>query len=160
MSTEILCRRYGPALQAANEQGADAIRKIAMGEQVMVKITRPRNPDFHRKYFALLSWAFDQFEPEPDTEFEAKYGMTPVKNFDRFRKDIAILAGYREAHYNVKGEVRVEAKSISFASMSEQDFADMYSKTIDVLWTRIFANKEGYTRQELDNVIAQLDDFS
>ena len=156
--TECHVKRFGPALQGATDQDADYIRTLPTNETFKVNITRPRNSQFHRKYFALLNWAYDEFEPDPDPDFEAKWGMVPEKNFDRFRKDIAILAGYGEAHINIKGEVRMEAKSISFAKMTEDEFLDLYNKTLNVLWTRIFVHKYE-SEEELRDVAAQLEDF-
>ncbi len=154
--TEVVCRRMGPALQGASEMDAEAIRKIPMGETVMVKIKRPRNLQFHKKYMSLLRFGFDEFEPKIDPEFEAKYGVTPEKNFDRFRKDVAILAGFYEAEVNIKGECKFEAKSIAFGSMDEAEFSELYKTTLTVLWKRIFQFKEGYTEAELERVANEL----
>ena len=38
-------------------------RKIKLGATVKVKITNPRNIQFHRKYFALLNFAFEHWTP-------------------------------------------------------------------------------------------------
>ncbi len=80
----------------------------------------------------------------------------PEKNFDRFRKDIAILAGFYEASYRVNGEVRFEAKSIAFSNMSDDEFEILYTKTIDVIVKHVLTD---YTGDELRSVVEQVEAF-
>jgi len=83
-------------------------------------------------------------------------GINPEKNFDRFRKDIAILAGFYEATFRLNGDVRLEAKSISFHSMSEDEFEELYTKTIDVIVKHVLNN---YTDEMLRSVLEQVEAF-
>ena len=39
--------------------------------------------------------------------------------------------------FNVKGELRLESKSVSFSAMSEQEFEELYSTVIDVALEKI-----------------------
>ena len=142
-----------------DQDGHDYIKKLPVGQDVRVKITRARNIKFHRQYFALLNHAFDIFEPE-DVEIPQHLsvrGIVPEKNFDRFRKDIAILAGFYHATIRVDGEVRIEADSISFGKMDNDAFADLYSKTIDVILKHVLKN---YTREDLDLVVDEILGFA
>jgi len=123
--------------------------KVKTGGIVKGKFTQTRNAAFHRKYFALLNIAFDHWEPG---ELDTKYGK-PEKNFDRFRKDIAILSGFYELVFRVDGSYRVQAKSISFASMSQEEFEQLYSKTIDVLLKQVYNYK--LSGEEMDELVEQ-----
>ena len=79
-----------------------------------------------------------------------------MPDFDRFRKDLIILTGNFTAVYNARGEVRVEAKSISFAGMDEAGFEKLYSKTIDVILGKILAGgrmTEDQLRNHVENVL-------
>lgn len=125
---------------------------IKQGEVVSAEIKRPRNYRFHKKYFALMNYAFGIWSPEL---LEYK-GREVGKSFDRFREDITILAGHYTLTENIKGEVRAEADSISFGKMEDDEFAALYSKTIDVLLKHIFKN---YTREDLDKVIDNIIGF-
>ena len=49
------------------------------------------------------------------------------------RKDLIIEAGFYDEWVDFQGVIQREAKSISFASMTEDDFGDLYSKVIDVI---------------------------
>lgn len=126
---------------------------IKNGEIVSAEIKRPRNYKFHKKYFALINYAYSVWEPA-----EVEYrGEIAEKSVDRFREDITILAGYYETVVNIKGDVKAQAKSISFGSMSEDEFEQLYSKTIDVLLKHVFDN---YTREDVDRVVDELIGFS
>lgn len=116
---------------------ANAIKwfsKIKIGEVVSADFKRVRSYKFLKKYFALLNLAFDSWEPG---EVNSKYGK-PEKNFDRFRADLTILAGYYESTIRLDGSVRIEPKSVSFAKMSEEDFEKLYSATITVLIKHVY----------------------
>jgi len=149
----------GSFVPATDEDKAFA-DKIGAGEIVKLKMTRARNYQFHKKYFSLLNLAFDFFEPPPipgDPEKKWMKDVVPEKNFERFRKDIAILAGYYDATYRVDGSVRIEAKSISFGSMSEDEFERLYSATVDVVLKHVCTQ---FTGKMLDEVVDQVLSFA
>ena len=131
----------------ASEDDAELLSKVKVGETVRLTLVRPRNIRFHRKFFALINLAFDYWEPPKHGEGSAWAESMPIeRNLDRFRKDVTILAGYYDATYRLNGDVRLEAKSISFGSMSEDDFEALYSKVIDVIINRVCTQ---YTEYEL-----------
>lgn len=146
----VLMKVPGGALVPHDEAAAAFIQKMKLGELAHSDFKRVRNYKFHKKYFALVSFAFDQWEPQGGLTY---LGVPVMKTMGRFRKDVAILAGFFETTVNLKGEVRLEAKSISFAQMDEVEFEALYSNTINVILTRILT---GYTRADLDKVVDQL----
>jgi hypothetical protein len=75
------------------------------------------------------------------------------KNFEQFRADIVILAGYYETAIRLNGDTRVTAKSISFGSMDQGEFDRLYSATVDVILARVLTK---YTRDDLNAVIDRL----
>lgn len=152
--TEALLRKIqGGSLIPADDESAEALTRIKPGETVRVKWSRPRNVKLHRKFFAMLNVGFDAWEP-PKLEH---HNLPVQKNFERFRKDVVIAAGYYTVVANLKGEVRAEAHSISFANMEEDEFNAVYSKCADVLLQRVLRN---YTRSDLDNVVQQIIGFT
>ena len=135
----------------ATAHDQELLKKIKVGQPVKLKYTRVRNYQFHKKYFALLNLAFDYWEPGG-----AMIGTGIEKNFERFRKDCIILAGFYEQHVRLNGDVRTEAKSISFHSMSEDEFEELYTKTIDVIIKHVLNN---YTDEMLRSVLDQVEAF-
>ena len=117
------------------------------------------NIKFHRKFFALMHLAFDYWEPPKHGEGSALSDKMAIeRNFDRFRYDVTILAGYYDATYRLNGDVRLEAKSISFGSMSEDDFEDLYSKVIDVIINRVCTQFSEYElRKQVEDMVLGFD---
>lgn len=105
-----------------------------------------RNGGYHRKYFALLKVAFDMWaETMPAQEF---HGKAVLPDFDRFRRDVVIMAGFFTPVWNARGELRVEAESLSWSSMTEERFEKLYSATINVILAKILPGR-GLTEQGL-----------
>lgn len=178
MTDVFMVKRCGQ-MMPASENDAEIIASLTDGETYKVAITRPRNIRFHRKYFALLDILYELL-PEPDplplAELRRYYGrfwgrrfdsdaaeaaqyqnMQPKKNRDRFRKDLAIVCGHFELVTNSKGETRVEAKSISFASMDEGQFSELFSATLNYGLATVAKN---HTRADLEKWVEQLMGFA
>ena len=64
--TEFFCTKTktatGYALLPAHQADLEEIKNLPNKQPVRVKVTRMRNVDHHRKYFALLNYAFRFFE--------------------------------------------------------------------------------------------------
>ncbi len=147
-----LTKLQGGLLAPANPDTEEAIGRMKLGQVIRADFKKVKNYKFHKKWFALVRFAYDHWEPAGFDD--AKWGgVSPEKTFDRFRRDITILAGYFDATYRVDGSVRIEAKSISFGKMSEDDFAILYDKTINVILQKILIN---YDKDELDRVVNNL----
>lgn len=153
MKEIILTKAANGTLVPVDPQASEFISKLKLGGGVVATVKKHRNPAFHRKFFALLNLAYDAWEPG----IKEHRGMTVQKNFDRFRKDIIISAGFYDVVVNLKGEIRAEAKSINFSSMDDADFADLYDKSIAVILAKILTN---YTRDDLDRVVEQIMAFA
>jgi len=128
----------GGTLVPDNDETAEWLQKVKNGDVLGGEFARPRNYRFLKKYMALLRLAYDAWEPA----LAEHKGHPVVKNFHRFRKDVAIASGFYELTVNLRGETRAEAKSISFAHMSEEEFDQLFQKTITLFLTKyqILAN--------------------
>ena len=134
-------------LVAASDHDAELLKHIKTGQPARMTFKRVRNYEFHKKYFALLQFAFDYWEPQNEVG---------EKNFDQFREDIIILAGYYHRYIRLDNETRIKAKSISFGSMSEEEFETLYTKTIDVIIKHICHQ---YTGEMLRQTIEMTEAF-
>jgi len=148
-----LMKLQGNVLIPHDPDSIAMVESLKIGALIGADFKKTRNPQFHKKYMVLLTFAYEQWEPAEIVYKE----QVAEKNFDKFRKDIAILAGYGYPVINIKGEVRYEAKSISFANMDENEFAGLYSNTINVIMKHILTR---YTKEDLDDVVFQLLNFS
>lgn len=146
-----LTKRIDGVLVPATEQDAEYISKIKDG--ITAEVKQFRNVRFHKKLFALLNYAFDNWEPE-QKEYK---GEVIQKNFERFRADIIILAGFYTSTVNIKGEVRLMPKSISFAKMKEEEFNKLYQSVLTVIIEKILTN---YRKEDVERVMNNLIGFS
>lgn len=145
-----------PACEEANEW----MRKKRLGATIMVEPREMRNGPYFKKWMALVSMAFEYWADNAKTlEFK---GKPVLPNFDRFRKDVTISAGFYYPVANLKGEVRIEAESLSWASMDEQRFSELYDATIRVLLARVFNGKvcPNWTEADLRSVVTQIESFA
>ena len=149
MTEIVLTKAASGALVPVDPQAIEYISKLKLGAGITASIKRHNNPAFHRKLFALLNIAFDAWEPNAK-EYK---GEVIQKNFDQFRKDITILAGYSETVINFKGDIRVVAKSLNFSKMEHDEREALYNAVINVVLSRILTK---YTRDDLDNVVEQI----
>lgn len=149
----VLAKAANGSLVPVDQQSIEAITKLKLGQGVKVTVTRHNNVAFHRKIFALANLAYEAWEP---VNKEHK-GVPILKNFDQFREDITILAGFYETRVRLNGEVRFIAKSWSFARMPDDEKDRLYNGIINVVLTNILTN---YTRDDLDNVVNQVLSFT
>ena len=98
--------------------------KIGVGDIVRVKgLTRPRNPQHHRLYWAMLGMVVDntdQFDDAEQLHFMLKVAIGHVRPF-----------------INEKGAVFYEPKPTDFASMGQDDFSEYYDRCVRVICSRV-----------------------
>lgn len=143
----------------ADGRSAKEGEKHRLGERVIAEVKKPRSHAFHRKFFALLQFAFDYWEPG-DAATPAEYhGMPIEKSFDRFRDDVIVLAGFGTPVWNARGELRLVPRSVSFAAMDAEEFERLYSASVDVCM-RLVLRSKGFTREALDRAVEELEKFA
>jgi hypothetical protein len=125
------------------------------GEIAQAEMTIPRNYKFHKKFMALLNFAFEAWHPE--RKHKQYKGQPVAKSFERFRKDVVIQAGYYDQTFDLDGNMRLEAQSISFASMDDVQFEQVYSAVATVVLEKVLTNYAG--RNELDEVMNKVVGF-
>jgi hypothetical protein len=138
-------------LYPADELEAEKISKLPAGVLVRAEVKQVRNPGFHRKFYALCRVGFDAFEVPQGTEYK---GYEVQKDFETFREDVTIAAGFCTVTYRINGDVRVRAKSIKFGRMKQDEFERLYSQVADVLLQKVL--KHYGNRETLDNVINKI----
>ncbi len=147
-----------PCLAPDDQNALEWLNHLSSSDVISVEAKKLRNYKFHRKMFALFQFLFSQWEPEIEDGQHAMLTedgdlIIPEKSFERFRKDLTILAGHYECHYLIDGSVRIEAKSLSYDKMSTEAFEELYSNVINVGLKHILPN---YSRSDLDEVLSKL----
>lgn len=126
----------GGVFTPLNDDEAERLKSFRNNEQYEVEIKLTRNPAFHRKVFAFFNFCFEHWSAEHG---EWKY-QDEKAQFDTFRKHLTVLAGYFEQTFTIKGEVRIEPKSLSYGNMEQDEFEQCYSALINAALKHIFGN--------------------
>lgn len=117
-------------------------KKLKLGQTYSVEVKVVRNVDFHRKYFALIAYAWE-FLNEQETE--------RFKDKENFRKYIEIAAGHCEVIFHPRLQEFVEIpKSIAFAKMDNTAFSDLYGRVKDVIFSII---GDRVTQEEFERLL-------
>lgn len=120
----------------------DEKKKLRLGETYSVEVRVARNVDFHRKYFALIAYAWEYLNEKELATFKSK---------GNFRKYLEISAGHCEVIFHPRLQEFVEIpKSISFGSMDNAEFSELYSKVKDVIFS-IIGNR--VTIEEFERIL-------
>ncbi|CAI2057097.1 MULTISPECIES: DUF1367 family protein [Serratia] len=85
--------------------------------------------------------------------------VTLLKSFDAFRRWATIEAGYYTEQVMPNGVIVREPTSISFASMDDTEFAELYKQTLNVLWQFIL-NKTFTSPAAAENAASQLMEYA
>lgn len=100
-------------------------RKLKQGRTYELTIKEVRNPEFNRKFQAMVSLAWE-YLPE---DFRNKFG-----NRENFRYLTEIKAGFCDVIYDpVSNIVTYKAKSTAFDKMDESDFGKVYDGVLSVI---------------------------
>lgn len=137
---KIHLRRANGCLVPDSPEDAEYLSKFRFGEVIKAEVSRPRNYRFHRKYMALINFAYENRDSKQEYSIDA------------FRKSVQMEAGHFEP-VRAGGYLFKIPKSISFAEMSEEDFDKLYSKVIDVLIKRFM---RGYTKADMERCVEEV----
>jgi hypothetical protein len=155
MAKVLLQRTPQCGLIPANDESYEVIKRMKAGATVRCEISQMRNAKFFRKWWLLAKYAYDMWsETMPPQQYK---GQDVQPSFERFRKDLTILAGHCHPVFNIRGEMRVEADSLRWDRMDEQEFEQLYSNTIQAVLTRVLhssAMTEEQLRAHVDRVLA------
>lgn len=130
-------------LAPADEEAREALKRFRVGETLSAEIRKPRNVQFHRKFFALVGLVFENL-PE---DLEQKYRST-----EELLTEIKFQVGHFDEHRTIGGKTMCIPRSINFASMDELEFSKFYKSVVDVVCSRIL---KGVTSQQLEEELVQ-----
>lgn len=148
----LLTRAPNGALIPINDEEAGKMTRFKAGDTIRGEFKVMRNGPFHRKAFSLLKLCYERF---CDTVEPAMYqGIQAAPNFKTWREQFVILAGHYDVTFDIKGRIRLKAKSLSFANCSQEEFEKIYSSLIDCALKHVYHG--GMGEQELRNLVDQI----
>ena len=139
MKLNLFCTPTG--LKPLYDADYEEKKKLKVGQTYVAEIRLVRNPDFLRKFFALINLSWEILPESQHKGFK--------ENKELWRRYVTVAAGYSDVFYSPKLREFVEIpKSISFDKMDEAEFRDLYEAVKNVIWSIIqrFISEEEFDR--------------
>ena len=130
-------------LMPAYDEDKELLKRIKTGEVVQMKFSKPRNFGNHKRFFAMLNCVIHNLpEDFPDC----------YQNIDYLRTEVIIGTGYCEWRTSRGGVKYPVAKSMSFSSMDEMEFLELYEKVSNYLLKHFLIGVEKEVLEENINL--------
>ena len=150
----ILQKLPSGALAPTGEEEAEKLKRLKIGAGVRCEVVQIRNYRFFKKYWALVKYLFGLWEEWLPRE---RYRGQEVRaNLKKFQEGLTILTGRYTPVSDVLGRTTLQAHSISFAKMEEDEFQQLYSDTIQVALGRVLSGlnlNEAAVRAHVDEIL-------
>lgn len=135
---DIYCRVTDIGLIPMYDSDLDQKHRLRIGDNVLCTIKRPRNYEFHKKYFALLRLTVANL---PHLIQQQMQIFTEEDMLDCLKIDLGLFTTRWHG-----GRQIVKTGSISFAKMDNTEFEKFFSRSVDAI-LRIYLR--GTDRQAL-----------
>lgn len=135
---DIYCRVTDIGLIPMYDSDLDEKHRLHIGDNVLCTIKRPRNYEFHKKYFALLRLTVANL---PHLIQQQMQIFTEEDLLDCLKIDLGLFTTRWHG-----GRQIVKTGSISFAKMDNTEFEKFFSRSVDAI-LRIYLR--GTDRQAL-----------
>lgn len=146
----------GQALVPTDIAQAEQLAELQeVGGIFKVKVTQVRNPGFHRKAFAMFRFLFNLWEPT----LEVYPGAPVAKDFDAFRGNLVIAAGFYKQVFNLEGGFEMIPQELKWGSMDNVKFARVYSAVLNV-GLELIGRADHITPEQADHAINHLLGFA
>ena len=140
-----MTKQRGGLLAPASDLEEERMARFKTGEIYPVDIKLKRNNKFHGKVFLFFTFCFEEYYHSTNrSEFHDL-----AKQFDTFRKELTIIAGYHDETYFMNGSVCIEAQSLAFNKMDQEQFEQCYTALINAASKHIFKNISDETYNKL-----------
>lgn len=126
-------------LNGFSVESIEDLKSYKIGETYKAKITKPRNYEFHKKFFAFVHFCYYHM---PDTLNEI------IKSEEDMLDFIKIGVGHCKSWITPKGDKVYIPKSISFAKMDGAEFDKFYRECLDFVCKHIL---KGLDEETINN---------
>lgn len=143
----VLTKAPNGALIPLDDEQAEKLQRLKVGEVIRCTVTQMRNGRFFRKWWVLVRYVYELWSDNMPSFSWRGQPVQPDK--EKFRKDLTILAGFYHPVFNIKGEMRVEADSLRWDKMTEEEFERLYSQTIDAILQKVLHHRADLTEEAI-----------
>ena len=134
----IYCRVTEQGLVPMYDSDYDEKQRLKLGSNVLCTIKKPRNYEFHKKFFALLRLTFENLPEwlQEDLNIWSEEDLLVCLKLDL---GLASVVKYCDCEV-------VKTGSISFASMDDYEFQRFFHRALDIILHKYL---RGNTSQEV-----------
>lgn len=137
----IKCKDGG--FRPAWEEDAGLLNYVKEDQIIQVSFRRPRNPANHRRFFKMLAVVIENMPDDVPDRY---------RNVEYLRYELMIGIGHCEIRHSKGGKEYPVPKTISFESVDEETFRDIYNKSVDYLLKHFL---KGLDKDELIEVVEE-----
>lgn len=135
---DIYCMVTDGGLIPMYDSDLEERKKLKRGDRVLCRITKPRNYEFHKKFFALVRLTYENLP-------EHLHSMLRIRSEKDMLTSIKLELGYADRLWYSGKQIAVP-KSISFAAMDQAEFERFFARAVDLVLTLYL---RGTDRKEL-----------
>lgn len=135
---DIYCMVTDGGLIPMYDSDLEERKKLKRGDRVLCRITKPRNYEFHKKFFALVRLTYENLP-------EHLHSMLRIRSEEDMLTSIKLELGYADSLWYSGKQIAVP-KSISFAAMDQAEFERFFARAVDLVLTLYL---RGTDRKEL-----------
>lgn len=122
---DIYCMVTDSGLVPLYDSDLELRQKLRPGERVLCRISKPRNYEFHKKFFALVRLAFQNLP-------ERLHLMLNIRSEEDMLTCIKLDLGYARTAWHGRRQVVIPG-SISFAAMDQAEFEIFFNRAVDLV---------------------------
>lgn len=133
---KVVVRVTGEGLVPVDRHQSGLLEKFKLGDLITIRITKDRNPLFHRKFFAMLAETFDM--------------QDQFQNKEQWRHAVTVGAGWCD-YFKVGNKLVAVPRSISFENMDDDlEFQNLYEDVIGHIEQVYVQGDPGHLHQLLE----------
>ena len=124
-------RKNGNKLEVVDDVGLEVLSHYKDGDYILVTPATARNYKFHKRYWALIRFVYDNLPEQYD-------GIKTIEDLHYITKRMLAKDGYTKAGkfiHTTNEEWFVPAKT-DFGNMSQEEFGE-YSKFAVIFWNKL-----------------------
>lgn len=131
-------KQPGGVLLPASEVESERLKRLKSGivYEVDIKGGEKRNRGYHGKIFLFMTFCFQYWDGH-NTDFQYQCEKA---QFDSFRKNLTIASGYFDWVVGLNGEPMMQARSLSYDSMEQEEFEQCANAMINAAMATVFNN--------------------
>ena len=121
MSKKIFIVKTNAGLLPADAEAEEVVKKWKVGHSISLTYAPARNPKFHRMIFAIAQNVVDN---APEKSYWSG------KDAKHFIKAVELTIGMMEEIMDCNGQVHLQAKSIAYENMDDEEFKTLFDPMI------------------------------